>query len=194
MEQLANFVLMLVLWVLVVVGMFDAVRKLTAFGISRRLAYQVTGYALVSALVGSFYFWVHQREVELIEGLDRNPYVQLPHDWAKDQAAEAREKGSKSYATAAFMGHGLLLKHFDSRGQWVQFQPTAKDIAEREYAVSVRTQLAEQSQSFWRLTLEWWFGCLIAALVGFFAGRRERGLAANSTVETDARESARGSP
>ena len=195
MSQLASFVLMLILWVLVVVGVFDGVRRLTVFGVSKRVVLQIAGYALVSIVVGSLYFWVYQKEVEMVEGLDRNPYVQLPQEWAKDQPADAREKGSKSYATAAFMGHGLLLSHLDAQGKWVQFQPTAKDIADREYAVAVRAQLLEQSKAFWSLSLKWWLTCLIAALVGFAAGRRAKGLAANSTVETDARNSgARGSP
>jgi hypothetical protein len=187
MVQLANFVLMLVVWVLVVVGVFDGVRRLAEFGVTKRLVLQVCGYALAGTIFGSLHFWMHKKEIEMVEALDRNPYAQLPQDWAKDQPAQAREKGSRSYATAAFMGHGVQLNHLDGHGKWVQFQPTTKDLADREQAVAVRAQLAEQSNSFWSLTLKWWLSWPIAALVGLAAGRRARRVAANNTVEPDAK-------
>lgn len=194
LQQIGNFSLMLAFWILVVVGVFDVTRKLTAFGYSKRLALYLSGYVVLSGLVGGFYFWVHQKEVELVAGLEQR-HNQLPEDWAKDQTPSARHEGSKAYATVAFRGEGLLLKHLDVNGRWVEFRPTAEDIAQRDAAVRVTTQLAEQSKIFWRLSLEWWLGCLIAAVVGFVAGRGGRTLAANSTAESDARKSsARGSP
>jgi len=193
-KQLGNFALMLAFWVLVVVGIFDATRKLTAFGYSKRLALYVSGYVVVSGLVGGLYFWVHQKEVQLVVGLEFR-HKALPEDWAKDQPTKARHEGSKAYATAAFRGEGVLLKHLDAGGNWIEFRPTAEDIAQRDAAVAVTTRLAEQSQMFWRLALEWWLGFLIAAAMGYVAGRSAKTAAANSTAESDARKSrARGSP
>ena len=163
---------------LVVVGVFDATRKLAAFGYSKRLALYVAGYVVVSGLVGGFYFWVYQKEVQLIAGMQRI-HTQLPQGWGKDQPITAGHEGSKAYATVAFRGEGVLLKHLDAGGSWVEFRPTAEDIAQRDAAVSVTTRLAEQSQMFWRLALEWWLGCLIAAAIGFLVGRRGKA-AANS--------------
>lgn len=194
LQQWSSFIFMLALWVFVVVGTFDTVRKITASGFSKRLALYFAGYMLVSALVGSFYFWVHQKEVELVGGLQHR-HNQLPDDWGKDQPLSARHEGSKAYATVAFRGEGLLLKHLDPNGRWVEFRPTAEDIAQRDYAVAVTTRLAEQSQMFWRLALEWWLGFLIASAGGFIVARNNRAAAANSTAESDARKNrARGSP
>ncbi len=193
LQQLGNFAFMLAFWVVVIVGMFDATRKLAAFGYSRRLALYVAGYLALSGLVGGLYFWVHQKEVQLVAGLQQR-HKQLPEDWAKDQPSSARQEASKAYATVAFRGEGLLLKHLDATGKWIEFRPTAEDIAQRDATVAVTTRLAEQSQGFWRLALQWWLGCAIAAAIGFVAGRGSKA-AANSTVESDARKSgARGSP
>jgi hypothetical protein len=194
LQQWTNFLLTLALWVFVVVATFDAVRRLTAFGYSMRLVLYVSGFVLLSGVVGGFYYWVHQKEVQLIAGMQHR-HIQLPDDWAKDQPVNSRHEGSKAYATAAFRGEGVLLKHLDGGGKWVDFRPTTEDIAQRDFAVSVTTRLAEQSQMFWRLALEWWLGCLIAGAFGFVLGRSGRNPAANSTAESDARKrGARGSP
>lgn len=174
MRQVAIFVLFLGLWVLVVVGLFDGVRRLVKFGPRRRAIYEVTGFALVSIVMGSLNLWVHLEEESLIEALNKNPYAELPSDWASDLTTEARAKASHSYASAAFMGQGVLLKHADTQGKWVQFQPGQQDIAEREKAIVVRTQLEEQSRSFWNLAARWWTSAVIAVLLGYLAGRREK--------------------
>jgi hypothetical protein len=189
LQQWGHFVSMLALWVFVVVGVFDAVRKLAVFGYSKRPAILASGLLVVSGLVGGFYFWAHQKEVGLIAGLQHR-HTPLPEDWAKDQSAKARHEGSKAYATVAFRGEGLLLKHLDANGRWVEFHPTAEDIGHRDFAVAVTTRLAEQSQMFWRLALEWWLGCLIAAVGGFIAARSDRKPAANSAAQPDARDRA----
>jgi len=189
LQQWSHFVFMLALWVFVVVGVFGAVRKMTVFGYSKRSALWMSGLLLLSGLVGGFYFWAHQKEVELGAGLQHH-HIQLPEDWAKDQSPKARHEGSKAYATVAFRGEGLLLKHLDANGKWVEFQPTAEDISQRDFAVATTTRLAEQSQMFWRLALEWWLGCLIAAVAGFIAGRSDRKPAANSAAQPDARDKA----
>jgi len=174
MSQAANFVLFLGGWVLAVVGLFDGVRRLVAHGAKRRAIYEVTACALASIAMGSFYLWACAKEQDLIEGLNKNPYAELPSGWAADLTAEARAKASHSYASAAFMGQGILLKHSDMQGQWVRFQPNQQDIADREKAIVVRTQLEEQSRSFWSLALRWWLGAAIAAMIGYLAGRREK--------------------
>ena len=159
---------------LVVVGLFDGVRRLIAHGANRRAVYQVGGSVLVSIAMGTFYFWAHLKEEALIEGMNKNPFAELPSGWASDLTAEARAKASHSYASAAFMGHGVLLKHSDVQGKWVQFQPNQQDIADRERSIVVRTQLEEQSRSFWNLALRSWASAVLAALFGYVAGRRAR--------------------
>ena len=84
----------------------------------------------------------------------------------------------------------MLLKHLDADGRWVEFQPSAEDIAQRDFAVATTTRLAEQSQTFRRLSLEWWCGFLIAAAAGFMVGRANRKPAANISAQADAREEA----
>ena len=144
---------MLALWVFVVAGGFDTARKLATFGYTKRAALQLSGLLLLSGLVGGFYFWFHQKEIELVAGLQHH-HTQLPEDWAKDQPPNARHASSKAYATIAFRGEGVLLKHLDADGRWVEFQPSAEDIAQRDFAVATTTRLAEQSQTFRRLSLE----------------------------------------
>src|SRR5215471_5084643 len=123
MSQLADFLLFLGLWVLVVTGLFDSTRRLVRFGANRRAIYEITACALASVAIGSFYLWAHLKEESLVKGFNKNPYVELPSGWGSDLTTEARAKASHSYASAAFMGNGVLLKHSDSRGNWVQFQP-----------------------------------------------------------------------
>ena len=194
LQQYGNFAVILFLWVLMVVGTFDVTRKLVAFGSSRRHALYLSGYLVVSGLVGGFYYWGHRMELQLVAGLEIHN-KQLPEDWAKGQPMKARQEGSKAYATAAFLGEGVLLKHLDASGAWVKFRPTEEDIAQRDASVTATTRLAEQSSSFLRMSLEWWLGCLIGGALGYFAGRGTTTAAANPTAEADARKSsARGSP
>ena len=194
LQQLGNFALALTLWVLVVVGMFDAVRKLTTLGYSTRLVLYVGTFAVVSGLIGGSYYWLSHKQAQLVAMLEPQ-HKQLPEEWAINQSADSRHEGSKAYAIAAFRGEGVLLKYVDRDGKWVELQPSMEDIAQRDAAVAARMRLGEQSRVFWRLALEWWLGCLIAAVVGFVAGGGLRRLAANSTAESDARKSgARGSP
>src|SRR2546430_12576537 len=101
---------MLVFWILVVVGVFEATRKFAAFGYSKRLALYLCGYVVLSALVGGLYYWVHQKELQLVAGLEQR-HNQLPENWAKDQPLNARHEGSRAYATVAFRAEGVLLKH-----------------------------------------------------------------------------------
>jgi len=189
LQQLGNFALALTIWVLVVVGTFDTVRKLTRFGYSRRLALYVGTLAVLSGLIGGSYYWLSHKQAQLVALLEPQ-HNQLPEEWAIDQSVDRRHEGSKAYAIAAFRGEGVLLKYVDRDGKWVELQPSMEDIAQHDAAITSRMRLGEQSQLFWRLALEWWLGCLIAAVVGFVAGGGLRRLAANSTLHTDARASA----
>lgn len=174
MGQLVDFLLLLALWVLVIVVAFDGARRLAGSGLGRRAAVELGTAALASVLFGSIYFWVYRTEVQLIRAFEGNPYVQLPADWAKDKTAEARARGSRAYASAAFMGQGLLLDYVDSSGRWVRFQPSPQDIAERESAIVVRTRLEERAKVFRGLALQWWLGVAIAAAMGFLFGRDDK--------------------
>lgn len=195
LQQLGNFTLMLAFWVAVIVGAFETTRRIVVLGPSKHLVFYLTTFLFVSAVVGGVYYWVHQTETDLVAGFSVVKSKPLPEDWAKDRPIEARHEGSKAYATAAFRGEGLLLKHLDANGAWVEFRPSAEDIAHRDAAVAVTTQLVEQSKLFTRLAYEWWLGFLVAAAFGYVIGQSTRRRAANSTAEPDARNpGARGSP
>src|SRR5687767_14180853 len=92
LHQLGGFAFRLAIWVLVIVGLFDATRKLARFGYSKRLALYIAGYLILSGLAGGFYYWVYQKEVQLLAGMDFR-HQQLPQDWAKDTALVERFKG-----------------------------------------------------------------------------------------------------
>lgn len=173
MSQITNFILFQGLWVLVTVGLFDGVRRIVTSGASRRTIYQVAACALASIAMCSFYLWAHIQEESIIKFLDKNIYSELPNGWAPNLTIEARAKASYSYASTAFMGAGVLLKHSDSLGNWVLFQPTPEDISQREEAIVVRVRLEEQSQSFWGLALGWAMSAVLASFFGYFSGRRE---------------------
>lgn len=173
MSQITNFILFQGLWVLVAVGLFDGVRRIVTSGARRRTIYQVAACALASIAMCSFYFWGHLQEEAVIKVLDKNLYSELPNGWAPNLTTEARAKASYSYASTAFMGAGVLLKHSDAQGNWVQFQPSPKDISQREEAIVVRVRLEEQSRSLWGVALEWPVSSVLAAFFGYFVGRRE---------------------
>ena len=155
----------------------------------------LTACAISSIGFGAASYWLHLKSGELVSDLKKNPYVQLPPNWRSDQGPEARERGSQSYVSAAFLGQGVLLKHVDRAGRWVLFQPSQAQIAERESAVAVQTRLEDQSTSFARIAWAWWLSCLLATVFGLVEGRHSRKVPANPTADPDARKSsARGSP
>ena len=157
------------------VGLFDGVRRLARPGASRRTIYQVAACALISIAMCSFYLWGHMQEEAVLKVLDKNRYSELPNGWAPNLTTEARAEASYSYAAAAFMGAGVLLKHSDMQGNWVRFQPSQHDIAQREEAIVVRVRIEEQSQSLWNNALGWPVSAVFAAFFGYIVGRREMG-------------------
>jgi hypothetical protein len=193
LHDLGRFGFLLAVWVSMIVGLFDVVRRMAAFGATKRLALYLLGYTLLSAVVGGFYFWAYRTEANILAKLPLH-FAELPDDWAKDQPLAARHKGSKARATLAFRAEGLLVNHLDENGKWIQYRPTAEDIAQRDAHVKVTTRLADQSQTLLTNALQWWLGCVFAAVLGFVFGLGAQE-AANSTVERDARNSgARPSP
>lgn len=172
MTQIANFIMFQGLWVFITVGLFDGVRRLVTPGANRRTIYQVAACALISIAMCCFYLWGHMQEA-VLKVLDPTLYSELPNGWAPNLTTEAHAKASYSYASAAFMGAGVLLKHSDAQGNWVQFQPSHQDIAQREEAIVVRVRLEEQSRSLWSLAFGWLVSAVLAAFIGYSVGRRE---------------------
>ena len=127
LQQLGNFTVALTFWVLVVVGMFDTVRRLTTTGYSRRLLLYVSTLAVLSGLIGAGYYYLGHKQAQLAAMLQPQ-HKQLPEEWAIDQPVDRRHEGSKAYAIAAFRGEGVLLKYVDRNGKWVELHPSMEDI------------------------------------------------------------------
>jgi len=131
-------------------------------------------------------------EKKLLDSFD-GPYIQLPAAWGGKLKPEEREKASLSYVSAAYHGTGKLFMHFDRSGQLKTFSPSQDQMKEREVAVAVKVQLQEQANSFFNIGIRWIVSGLLAAILGWAAGRK-RAAATNPTLERDAPQAARPSP
>ena len=193
MDGLVSFIAFTFIWVWATVGLFDGVRTIAKGESTRRTIWNVAGLTIVFVAFGSAYLYFYSLEKKLLDGFD-GPYIQLPATWGGNMKPEEREKASLSYVSAAYLGTGKLFVHFDRTGQLKTFSPSQEQMKERESAVAVKTQLQEQANSFFGIGMRWFASGLLAAMLGWAAGRRKKA-ATNPTVERDARkDGARPSP
>ena len=193
MDGLGSFFAFTFAWVWATVGLFDGVRKIAKRERHRGIVWGVTGLTIVFIAFGSGYFYFYSLEKKLLDGFE-GPYTQLPATWGGNMKPEEREKASLSYVSAAYLGTGKLFMHFDRSGQLKIFNPSHEQMKERESAVTVKTRLQDQADSFFGISMRWFLSGLLAAVLGWAAGRRETA-ATNPTVDPDARKNgARGSP
>jgi hypothetical protein len=178
---------------ILVVGMFDSTRRLVLYGPRWKEVLVLSGCAASGIGLGAFSYWLHLESAQLAD-FQKTAYVDLPSDWASDQAPEAREKGSRSYASTAFLLQGALLKHVDRTGQWVIFQPSQAQIKERESRVAAKVRLEDQSTSFARIAWAWWVGSLLAIALGLREGLLSRWVTGDPADPDARRNGARGSP
>ncbi len=167
----------------VVVCIFDNTRKLVLTGPRKKEILMLAGLAFASIAFGAAYYWMHVKSNALMTGLNGKPYVQLPANWSSEQPAEEREKNSKSYAAAAYLGGGVLLKHVDNAGQWISFSPSQAQVTERESAVADRAKMAELSGGFAKIAWTWWLSCLFAAGFGWLAARQPKNAQDRASIE-----------
>ena len=179
----------------VVVGIFDNTRRLVLIGPRKKEILVLACFVFVSIAFGAAYYWMHIKSIELITGLKGKSYVQLPANWSSEQPAEAREKNSKSYASAAYLGDGVLLKHVDIAGQWVVFHPLQEQITERESVVSDQAKMEGLSWNFAKIAWTWWLSCLFATAFGWLAALQTPKVLAKATIGGEPRSSkTRGAP
>lgn len=180
-----DFAFWTALLVAVVVAAFESARRMTAYGVARKAGLLLAGCAALSFFFGGSFYWMHVKSLDLVAGFKKSPARELPPTWEADQPLEKRQMRSVAYVSAAFLDHGVLLKHVDQSGAWVLYQPSPKAIAERQSAIAIQTQLQDQSWAFAKAAWTWWLSWFFAAAFGYLAGRAK--VAANSTAQSDAR-------
>lgn len=177
----------------VVVYIFDNTRLLVMIGPRKKEILMLAGLAIISIAIGASFYWMHVKSNAL--SLNGNPYGQLPANWSAEQPAEEREKNSKSYAAAAYLGGGVLLKHVDNTGQWVSFSPSQAQVTERESAVVNQAKWAELSAGFAKIAWTWWLSCLFAVAFGWLAARQPKNVPAKTSIDAESgSSSARDAP
>lgn len=166
-----DFIARCVLSVLIVVVLFEGMRRMALYGVKRKYILVFSGAALVGVSMGALFFWLHLKTFDLMVVVQESPFIYSPEEYIADKPLEKHEEISKGYASAAYLGQGLLLRHLDKSGQWVLFQPNQKQVELREQTVSIHALVANQSSVFFSLAWGYWLGCLIAAISGWYAGR-----------------------
>ena len=192
MDGLATYFAFTFVWVWATVGLFDGVRKIAKGDRTRITIWSITGLTVLSIGFSSGNFYIYSLEKKLLDGFE-GPYIQLPATWGGNLKPQEREKASLSYVSAAYHGTGKVFMHFDRSGQLKTFSPSQNQMKEREGAVTVKVQLQEQANSFFNIGIRWIVSGLLAAILGWAAGRK-RAATTNPTLERDAPQAARPSP
>ena len=192
MDGVVTYFAFTFVWVWATVGLFDGVRKIAKGDRTRITIWSITGLTVLSIAFSSGNFYIYSLEKKLLDGFE-GPYIQLPATWGGNLKPQEREKASLSYVSAAYHGTGKLFMHFDRSGQLKTFSPSQNQMREREGAVAVKVQLQEQVNSFFNIGIRWIVSGLLAAILGWAAGRK-RPAATNPTLERDAPQAARPSP
>jgi hypothetical protein len=130
--------------------------------------------------------WVSHMMGKVSDSFVGHTYSDLASDWGSSLSSGERESASRSYASVVFTGSGKMTRYFDKTSGWQPYCPTEKDVALRSESVVVQANLQQVKADASSSVLRWLTFGFISALVGWFAGRKERKALANPAVNTDA--------
>jgi len=134
-----------------------------AFGVGFCLLYATFSFGMA--------YMLHQSG----ELLDKPRYKQLPSDWGKTVLTpDEREKKSVGYAAAAFLGTGVLYKHFDREGNLRLFIPSQEQIEERERAAIIYSDVHYFAKARLFEGILWMLAPLLSVWYGFWVVRAKR--------------------
>jgi hypothetical protein len=166
-----DFIASCVLTILIIVVVFESMRRMTLYGVKRKYVLVFLAAALAGLSMGGMFFWRHQKTSDLIATAQESPFIYSPEEYISGKPPERSVEISRGYASAAYLGQGLLLRHLDPSDKWVLFQPNQKQIEMREQRVASLAVIANQSIIFLSLAWVYWLGCLIATIFGWYVGR-----------------------
>lgn len=186
LDALANFIWKDALVVFAVIWVYDGTRILTIGGQQRRGIKVLLPGIVFLVLMASISFWVSHMMGAVAEKIVLPVKTELPADWGANMTSEKRENASRAYASVVFTSSGKLGNYFDQSSGWKPYCPTAQDIALRDQSVIVQSQLKQVDKDANFAAYHWLVFGFIAALVGWFTGRKERKMVANPPVERGA--------
>lgn len=157
---------------LAVVCVFDGVRRLCAFGVSKSAVLSATFgliYCLGYAVLG---YWSHDVQREAWVLLNRGANIpELPADWGASFPPQQRANASHEIAEAAFSEDGQLRHYFDAAGKRQLFSPTQVDLNHREQKIAqlARFKFAAEVSSGGQV--QWLLIALFASVLGVWWSR-----------------------
>jgi hypothetical protein len=155
-----------------VVCVFEGVRRICAFGVSKSAVLSATFGLIYCFGYAGLSYWAHNVQHEASVILHRGANIpELPIDWGANLPPQQRANSSHEIAEAAFSEHGQLKHYFDAAGARLLFSPTQVDLDHRGKKITQLAKLEfaadESSDSYVR----WILVALFASLLGIWWSR-----------------------
>lgn len=174
LDAMASFIWKDAVVVFAIVWVHEGTRILAAGGQQRRGIKVLLPGILVLVLMVSISFWVSHMMGNVAQKLVLPFKTELPPECVANMAPEKRESSSRAYASMVFTQSGKLGHYFDQAGGWKPYCPTEQDIALRDQSVVTQTQLQQVDKNADSAAYSWLIFGLVAALIGWSTGRKER--------------------
>lgn len=163
------------LLVAALIWLYQGFRNLTVRVESRRALFKALAGAVVCAGFGAMSLWASTLMTSLQQP-STSPHFErpLPEDWGLGSSPEDRAKNSRIWASLAYTETGNVFKYVDRDGVWRDYCPDSQDarhIAKKNRAeASLEHEIAGLRGAAFRT----WLMALIAAVMGFLAGKSRR--------------------
>jgi hypothetical protein len=169
-----DFIFFSVLWVVIVVGLFNSVRQFTAGEKTRKITFTLLGFVSACILLGCVYLHLHYLEEKFFVSLQKSNklLIELPENWGDNLNLEEKSKSSLSYASMAYTSTGKIIRYFDKAGNRTLFIPSQSQLTERDRVVETNQSLQDQSNTYYSIAIKWFLSGLAALVLGWMEGRR----------------------
>jgi hypothetical protein len=155
-----------------IVCVFDGVRRITTFGLSRTAVLSAAFGLLYCIGYAGFSYWAHNSERDMSALLEKGVAVpELPTDWGANLPPKQRAKSSLELAHAAFSEHGQLRYYFDETGKQQLYVPSQIGLDQREKKVAQLAMIEYAADESANTPAQWLFVALAAALLGLWWAR-----------------------
>ena len=149
-----------------VLVIFSAARKIAIFGKNSATNWAL-GICIVICIVASVSF--SRDPASYLSGWSETiaPTVRA------DAPAKLRDDAQRNLARYHFVQQGEIISYVRSTGESIRFEPTARDIADRDNIVTETATLEAARRAHRERQLIWLFAWIPVLVAGYFAGRIE---------------------
>ncbi len=174
LDALVDFLWKDALVVFAIVWIHEGTRILAIGGQQRRGVRVLLPGIVIMVLMVALSLWISHMMGSFDEKRVLSAQAELPPTWGANMPSELRESSSRTYASTVFAVSGKTRHYFDQLSGWKPYCPSEKDIALRDESVATQTQLQQVHKEWNSAAYRWLDFGFLAALVGWFTGRKQR--------------------